>query len=368
MAAIGDVCAVAGGIVILGVALVDVFQTVIVPRAEDTFFRVSRYLTRMVWRLWPPLGRTLHPANDRAREDWLGTFAPFALMLELGLWVAMLLLGWGLLFYGLRAQLHPSNPSFGSAVYFAGTSLMTIGYGDIVPTTTLTRMLAILAAGSGLGVVAIVISFLFAVFGSFQRRETFVVTIGARAGVPPSGVGLLAVHARAGILGDLGQVFRQGQTWTAEVMESHLAYPILIYFRSSHDYESWVGTLGTLLDAAALVMSTLDTQSMEDAQTQGQAQILYELGRHLVVDFSTYFGSFDLAAPDRSVGVERGEFDAACDHLEQKGYRICARDAAWTEFARLRSAYAEPLNALARWLEIPPVQWVGDRSLIHVHQ
>lgn len=364
MSAIGDDAAVAGGMAILIVALVDVFQTVIVPRAEDTFFRVSRYATRALWRLWPPLARAIYPGNADAREDLLGTYAPFALMFQLALWVGMLLWGWGLLFYGLRAQLHPPNISFGSAVYFAGTSLMTIGYGDIVPVTMLTRAFAIVTAASGLGVVAIVISFLFAVFGAFQRRETFVVTIGARAGAPPSGVGLLAVHAGAGILSDLAEVFRQAQTWTAEVMESHLAYPILIYFRSSHDYESWVGTLGTVLDAAALVISTLDSESMENAQTQGQARILYELGRHLVVDFTAYFR---LGTHEGAVGVERGEFDAACDHLQKKGYRIRDRDAGWTEFARLRSTYAEALNAMARWLEIPPVQWVGDRSLIHPH-
>lgn len=154
---LGDAAAVAGGTIIVGVALIDVFQSVVVPRAEDTFFRVSRFATRAVWRLFPPLARTIYPGNDRAREDLLGTYAPLALMLQLVLWVAMLLLGWGLLFYGLRSQLHPSTLSFGSTVYFAGASLMTIGYGDIVPMTALTRILSILAAASGLGVVAIVI-------------------------------------------------------------------------------------------------------------------------------------------------------------------------------------------------------------------
>lgn len=360
----GSIAGIAGGLIVIGITLVDVFQSVIVPRAEDTVLRVSRYVTRFAWRVWPWLSEMLYGANETKREDFLGTYAPFALMLMLVSWVTMLLLGWGLLFYGLREGLRPAHLSFGSCVYFAGTSLLTIGYGDIIPVTAATRALAVVAAASGLGVVAIVISFLFAVFGSFQRRETFVVTVGARAGAPPSGVGLLAVHALAGIRGDLAQVFRQAQTWTAEVMESHLAYPILIYFRSSHDYESWVGTLGAMMDAAALVVSTLDAAEMENAQTQGQARIMYELGRHLVSDFAAYFR---LESTDRSIGVERGEFDDACDRLSENGYHIRDRDAAWSQFAQLRASYASPLNAMARWLRIPPVRWVGDRSMLSAH-
>lgn len=339
------------------------FQGVIVPRAENTTLRVSRYLLRSVWQLWPRIAFRLYGNDERKREDFLGTFAPFHLVLILVVWVSMLIIGWGLFFYGIRAQLHPSGIGFGSSIYYAGASLLTIGYGDIVAVSTFARIMSLLAAACGLGVVAVVTSFLFAVFGSFQNRETFVVTIGARAGVPPSGVGLLAVHGYAAIRDDLAQVFRDGQTWTAHVMESHLAYPILMMFRSSHDYESWVGTLGTLMDAAALVMSTLDASDMTNSQTQGQARIMYDIGRHLAGDFSAYF-HFKHLPEENAVGVERHEFRAACEHLQAAGYKLQDPDVAWNEFTRLRAAYGAHLNALARWLEIPPVQWIGDRSLI----
>lgn len=354
----------AAGIILVGVTLVDVFQSVIVPRAEDKASRISRYIVRYLWRVWPQLSFALYRNDDQRREDFLGIYAPFALVAMLVSWVVMLLGGWGLFFYGIRDQLRPLHLHFGDCIYFAGASLMTIGYGDIVPVDFPARIFSILCAASGLGVVAVVISFLFAIFASFQRRETFVVTIGARAGAPPSGVGLLAVHARAGIRSDLAVVFREGQRWIAEVMESHLAYPILIYFRSSHDYESWVGTLGALLDAASLMISTLDAQHVENCETQGQARILYELGRHMTHDFADYF-RFERG--DGSVGIERAEFEMACDHLREEGYQILDIGEAWERFAKLRSAYAVSLNAMARWLQIPPVQWVGDRSIISPH-
>lgn len=319
-------------------------------------------MMRTLWHLWPRIAYRLHRSDERKREDFLGTFAPFQLILMLVVWVAMLILGWGLFFYGVRDQLRPHDLTFGASVYYAGASLLTIGYGDIVAVTGFARIMSLLAASSGLGVVAVVTSYLFAIFGAFQNRETFVVTIGARAGVPPSGVGLLAVHGYAAIRDDLAEVFRDGQEWTASIMESHLAYPILMMFRSSHDYESWVGTLGTLMDAAALVMSTLDPSEIKNAQTAGQARIMYDLGRHLTGDFSNYFKF--MHATDGRPGVERHEFEQACAHLESAGYRLRDRETAWAEFSRLRSAYSAHLNALARWLEIPPVYWVGDRSLI----
>jgi hypothetical protein len=348
---------------LIAVALRDVFQGVIVPRAENATLRVSRYLMRGTWRLWPAIAYRFYPRDAQRREDFLGTFAPFHLVTLLVTWVVMLVIGWGLVFYGLRAELRPPDLSFSSALYYAGSSLLTIGYGDIVATTTATHVLSLLAAASGLGTVAVVTSFLFSIFGAFQERERFVVTIGARAGVPPSGVGLLVVHAYTGLRADIAQVFRDGQSWTAMVMESHLAYPILMMFRSSHDYESWVGTLGSLMDAAALVISTLDPETMVNAQSQGQARIMYELGRHLAADFARFF-DFDAGAPREDVGIEDYEFGMACDRLEEAGFQIVDRDHAWNEFSRLRRNYGPHFNAMARWLEIPPVQWIGDRSAL----
>jgi hypothetical protein len=329
--------------------------------------RPSRFVTRYGWRAWPRIGYRLYASNDRKLEDFLGTYAPFNLVLVLIVWVASLIAGWGLFFYGIRAQLHPAGVGFTGSIYYAGASLLTIGYGDIVALTPLARLMSLLAAASGLGTVAIVTSYLFALFGAFQQRERFVLTLASRAGLPPSGIGLLLVHADAGLRDDLPQVLRDGQDWTAHVMETHLAYPTLMYFRSSHDYQSWVGTLGALLDASALILSTLDNAGGK-TPLHGQALIMYGIGRHLTRDFGSYFNLEEGAQPIVGPGVERLEFDAAYAGLQEAGYTVVAAERAWAEFSRLRSAYALHLNELARWLAIPPVRWVGDRSLIVKHE
>lgn len=351
-----NIAAALAGVLLIGIALRDVFQAVVVPRAMNRRLRVSALTTSVLWKMWPALAYRFY-RNANSREDFFAIFAPFSMILLLVAWVVILIVGYGLVFYSIRLHLSPQPVSFGTAVYYAGASLLTIGYGDVVARTELGRFVSLAAGASGLGVVAVVTSYLFAVFGAFRQREAFVVTTGSRAGTPPSGVGLLEMHATGEMRADLASVFRDGQRWAADVMESHLAYPVLGFFRSSHDYESWVATLGTLLDASTLMISTVDDTPA------GQARIMYDVGGHCARDLAKYYG----LASEPSVGIDRVEFEAACDRLSKAGLFLRDRDRAWIEFARLRSTYAGQLNAMARSLEIPPVQWVGDRSLINVH-
>lgn len=351
------ICAI-GGLFLIWVALRDIFLSVVLPRAVDRRLRLSTAVSRGLWRLWKLLAKA-YRAEDR-REAFLGMFAPFTLMAELAMWVAVLVWGFGTLLYGLPNAFH-GTVTYPSALYFAGASLLTIGYGDITPAGEWARFAALAAGASGLAVVAVTASFLFSIFGAFRQRESFVVTLGARAGSPPSGVGLLAVAGYTSLYGDLNVVFREGQAWAAELMESHLAYPILAYFRSSHDYESWVTTLGTLLDAAALLMSAVEPSSAPARlKAVGQARIFFNVGRHAAHDLARSFG----LAPASNVGISRAEFEHACDRLNRAGFAICDRVQAWEHFCDLRAAYAAHLGALSGWLAAPLLRWAADRSLV----
>ncbi len=334
--------------------LSDVFQSVIIPRAVGRRYRISTNISRASWQFWR--WYALRIDDTERREDFLAMYAPLIMVVFLVVWVAGLVFGYGLLFHALADELRP-HPALEAAMYFAGTSLLTIGYGDFVPISGAARFLALAAGASGFGTVAVVTAFLFAVFGAFSRREVFVITFGTRAGAPPSGLTLLETHATLGIRGDLPQVFGEGQRWAADVLESHLAYPILGYFRSSHDYESWVGALGALLDASTLVLTVVRDGSF------GQARLMNDMGRHLTHDLVRYFG---LNVYD-AVGVERFEFDQARERLREAGYDVIQDDSAWEAFAALRRFYAVPLDAMARYWRIPPAQWVGDRSLLPPH-
>lgn len=347
-------CMVAGIFVVV-LTLSDAFQVVIVPRATGRRFRISFYLWRQTWYIWPTLAWRLYPQNVDAREEFMAIFAPFMLVTLLGSWVVLLILGFALMLFALRSSLMPPNGSFGAMLYFAGSSMLTIGFGDIVGRGAGARLVSVMAALAGLSLLSMSTAFLFAIFGSFQQRETFVVTLAARAGTPPSGVSLLCISGYSLTHDDLPRVMIEAQRWTAQVMESHLAYPSLAFFRSSHDDQSWIGTLGTLLDAATLLMTTVE------GPKHGQARIMYNVGRHATHDLSHYFRT---GGSEDSVGIERSEFESACDRLVAAGFPLRDRDQAWAEFAKLRSSYASHLNELARFFQIPPIAWIGDRSSI----
>jgi hypothetical protein len=342
---------IAAGVSLVALNLFDVFQAVILPRASNYRWRISARFVRLTWPLYSRASEGV-VESDR-REDVLGAFGPLALVGFLLLWSGGLVLGYGLMVYGLRSEIHP-EPSFPDALYFAGVSFLTLGYGDFVPVGGAARIVSLVAAGSGFSVIAILTAFLFAIFGAFVNRETFVVTFGTRAGAPPSGVTLLETYARLGILDDLDDVFEEGIRWSAAILETHLSYPLLAYFRSSHDYESWVGALGALLDAATLKLTVV-----KDG-TSGHAKLCFGMARHAVHDIADYFGLLT----EGDAGVERGEFDAARARLEEAGLTLHDSDAAWLQFSRLRAQYAMPLNAMARHFHIPPAQWIGDRSFL----
>ncbi len=340
------------GCVIVATVLFDIFASVIVPRPVRSTFQVSALLRRYTWRLWRYLCIGVQP--PQRREVLFGVFAPMVMVLLLCEWVFGLIIGFGLVFWGLQNGLHPVPSDLGTAVYYAGTSLLTIGYGDIVATSGAARFFSIAAGASGLATVAIVLTFLFSLFNSFQRRETFVVTLDARGSAPASGLALLETHASLDLVHDLPRLFTQAQTWCAEVLDTHLAYPVLCYFRSSHVDVSWIAALGALLDAATLAIS-----STEDIP-KGEASLTHSVGSHLTNDLAKYFGL--LAAPE--VLVERTEFQEARARLTAAGYRLNDEEQAWQTFCRLRSEYAGSLNNMARYWAITPAQWVGDRSPI----
>ena len=340
---------------ILGAALVlwilnDVFQSVVVPRPTPGI-RPTTILTRATWPRWRAIG--LSRSGD-GRERFLGQYASLLLVTMLVVWIMGLMVGYGLVLAGLHSELRPEPGDILSAIYFAATSLLTIGFGDIVAMEPPARIIAIVSGATGLGVVALAISFLFSLFASFQRREALVVTLDQRAGAPPSGVQLLETMAAKRMREGLGPMFAEWERWSAEVLDSHVSYPILAYFRSTHDNESWVSAIGAVLDAATLVVTTLDDGAY------GPARMLLGAGNHLVEDLTQFFR----LPYEHDCGVERGEFEEARMRLAARGYELRDPEESWRAFSETRAAYAGGLNELAKYWAVPPALWVGDRSYL----
>jgi hypothetical protein len=339
------------GLALIGWTLWDIFQTVVLPRPAPGRWRLSRILTRVAWPSWR--WRALRRTTSVDRERILGSYAPAVVLAVLAAWMLAMIVGFGLLMYALRDGITPV-PDIGSAIYFAGTSVVTLGFGDLAATQGLTRALTVLAGGLGLGALALGITYLFSLYASFQRREILIVRLEARSGAPPSGVALLETYAAPQLRDNLAGFFSEWETWAAEVLDSHVAYPILPYFRSSHDDISWLSALGAVLDAAALVLTLLPEGP------RGEAMLVQRVGGHFVEDLANFFGW-----PDRALTlVEPMEFEDARERLAAAGWTVDRSDAAWPAFAALRSAYAARLNEMALYWVTPPAMWIGDRGAV----
>jgi Ion channel len=342
------------GIVILLAVFYDLFQSVVLPRPSVGKLRLSALILRPLWSSWRWLG-TRDGRIDR-RENWLATFGPVALIVLLGVWGLSIILGYALIIDALRDGVKPPFGDFWAALYFSASTLLPLSYGNYLPVGPIARVSVLAESATGLSLIALVISLLFSLYGSFQRREELVVALDALAGAPPSGLQILETVAGNGMPDELLATLDDWRRWSAAVLESHLAYPILVYFRSSHDNEAWLNSFGAVMDAATLILSTIDS----DDPTEGHARLMFKLGNHLVEDLAWYFRIKNAGIPI----VERQEFDDARERLTKAGFRCRDADLAWSEFASLRSLYASPLNQLARWLAIIPAKWIGDRSYL----
>ena len=299
--ALGVLEGLVGAFLVL-VVLLDIFHTVIVPRPTVRGTLLSRSIIRPGWRAWRSVATRIGEVNKR--ESMLAIFPPMALVLVLIAWVTLQAIGFGLLIHSLRGDFQP-RPGILGSIYVAAASLFGVGQSAYLPVGRAGRLVIPIINATGLGTVALVITFLFSLYANFQRREARVVMLDARAGAPPSGVTLLETYAQLQMLDRLPEVFSNFEVWSAEVLDSHLAYPILTYFRSSHDNESWISALGAVLDAATLMVSTID------AGPTGPAKMMVGMGAHLVEDISNQFK----LPHNGDIGVEREEFEDARQRL-----------------------------------------------------
>src|SRR5271166_6394254 len=269
------------GIVLILVILMDAFETVVLPRRiKRTFFRISSRFYKNTWRLWTRVGQHIKSANRR--EGFLAYFGPLSLFPLLGFWALGLIFGFACVQYGLGEHLTLGNEkiTFGKVLYLSGETFFTLGYGDITPNNSAARALAVVEAGMGFAFLGVVIGYLPVVYNSFATRETEISLLDARAGSPPSAAEFLG---RLGCCPEqtvLDEILRDWERWCADLLSSHISYPVLVFFRSQHGNQSWLGALTVMLDVTSLIMTGVDGIHPE------QAKLTFAMARHAAVDLA----------------------------------------------------------------------------------
>jgi len=337
------------GLVLVFVALRDAFETIILPRRVSGRLRVSKVFYFLTWQPWAAIGRRM-PISDR-RESYLSTYGPISLLVLIGLWGVILITGFALLLWATGFDFN--SPVTG--LYVSGWTFTTLGIGDFAPKTDLSRLVTVAEAGMGFAFLAVVISYLPVLYQGFSRRETTISMLDEWAGSPPSAGDLLRRAVAAGEVQSLVPLMGEWERWTAELLESHLSYQVLCYFRSQHENQSWVAALTAILDFSAL------WQASKATGHTWQARRVYAMGRHALGDLSQVLRAepkFDVA--DR---LSEPELAALVEIMASAGMQVDAatfRD----RLQSLRRGYEPYAAALSHELvmELPPWMPIGARK------
>jgi hypothetical protein len=341
--------AIAGALSILAI-LLDAFETVVLPRRVRRTFRISSWFYRRTWIPWRGIARRIQ--GQSRRENFLGYFGPLSLIFLLALWAAGLILGFALLQYGAGEHFRLSGESltFGLLIYHSGETFFTLGYGDIIPDSGVARALAVVESGLGFAFLGVVIGYLPTIYSSFSRREIEISLLDARAGSPPTASELLARFGNCPQQAVLDQIFKDWERWAAEVLESHLSYPALSFFRSQHNNQSWLGALTTILDSSALVMAGVDGLRNE------QAKITFAMARHAMVDLAQVVNvRYDPKVPDR---LRAEDLNRLRQTLATRGVKLREGTEFEEKLSYLRSLYEPYAVAIALNLSIILPPWI----------
>jgi hypothetical protein len=336
------------GFVLLVAILWDAFESVILPRHVRRSFRIARFFFRTAWTIWSVTAAYIR--TPKRREGYLSYFGPLSLLLLIGFWALALVLAFAMLQWAAGSALaSPGNPStLRTDLYFSGTTFFTLGLGDITPQSSGARVLSVIEAGTGFGFLALIIAYLPTLYGAFSQREVSISLLDARAGSPPTASELLRRHGPERIQNGLAHYLRDWETWSAQLMETHLTYPFLCFFRSQHDNQSWIAAFTAILDTCALLIA------YGEGETKWQAQLTFAICRHAVADLAQIF-YIDSRMPDTN-RLPAEDLPKVRSLLVECGVPDCT-EAGDAKLKELRRLYEPYLNGLSQLLLMPLPSW-----------
>ncbi|MFO0898722.1 MAG: potassium channel family protein [Pirellulales bacterium] len=267
------------GCLLILVTFADAFEATVLPRRVTRRWRPTRLFYRTTWGAWQGLANRFPPG--RYRENALAVYGPLSLLVLFSVWVALLITGFAAIHWSRRTL--PNDPPWFDCLYLSGETFFTLGYGDLTPQTPVGKLLSVFEAGVGFGFMAIIIGYLPVLYQAFSRREQTIALLDARAGSPPTAGELLRRFGGEGGDAELERFLVEWEIWSADLLESHLSFPVLGFYRSQHDNQSWLAALTTMLDVAAIILA------LGNEACRRRAQLTFAMARHAAVDLSLVF-------------------------------------------------------------------------------
>ncbi|MDR3722482.1 MAG: potassium channel family protein [Candidatus Acidoferrales bacterium] len=335
------------GVLIIAIVLWEAFETVILPRRVRRRFRMAVLVYRSTWIPWRALAHRFKDA--KSRETFLSFYGPLSILILFAVWAAAIIFGFGLMYHSVAAR-DSTHPTFETSLYMSGTTMFTLGLGDVIPHTWPERFMVVFESGIGFGFLALVLSYLPVIYQAFSRREVNIVLLDARAGSPPTAAELLRRHSGPRGAEALEELLHDWERSSADILESHVSYPSVCYFRSQHTNESWLASLTAILDTCSFLLAFVESTSSR------QARLTFAMCRHTVVDLAQLFNEPPPNHRDnRLPPAELARLRAA---LTKCGFKLRDDEASHKKLADLRAMYEPYLHALSRFLymEVPP--WI----------
>jgi len=338
------------GLILVVAALLDAFQTIILPRRPTGRYRLTRLFYLATWGPWIRVSTWIK--SPKRRETWFSVYGPLSLILLLVVWAVLILLGFGLLYYAIGSPFTEAQGPIGlrSDFYVSGTTIFTLGIGDVIPKGALARTIVILEAGIGMGFLAVVMGYFPVLYAAFSKREVSISLLDSRAGSPPCAGELLRRHAYDQSGEAMSRLLEEWERWSAELLESHISYPLLCYFRSQHANQGWISALVAILDTCSLLIA------MEEGAASRQAQLTFAMARHAIVDLAQVFNIKTL--PEAEDRLPDETFEELFKMLCQSGIRISRDPASRERLQQMRQLYEGYAVSFAVYLQMSLPPWI----------
>jgi len=332
----------------------DAFESIILPRRVTRKFRFTRLFFRFTWSIWRTVVELID--SKKFKESFLGFYGPMMLLVLIAVWAFGLVVSFGMMQYGAGSAVtvNGGTPGLNMDFYLSGTTFFTLGIGDVLPRSNFARFLVVVESGFGFGFLAVIIGYLPFIYGAFAAREVEITLLDARAGTPPSAGELLRRHTYEHGDEALAKLLEKWEQWSALLLESHLSYPVLAYFRSQHDNQSWIASLTAILDTCVLTIAGIE------GACQKQAQLTFAISRHAVVDLAQVFSvspqplPFNRLPPEDVLQIRTA--------LGKHGMKLATTPEADQKLEELRAMYEPYVYALANYLNqsLPP--WIPRKK------
>ncbi|MFZ4507278.1 MAG: potassium channel family protein [Fimbriimonas sp.] len=348
------------GFVIIVLALQDAFESIILPGSVKRRFKLISIFYFFSWSMVKPF---ILAVRNRARRQWiLAAYPPVTVIALIAMWATLILVGFAMIQFGLQIPFnHTQEPRFIDTLYFSGVTLFTLGYGDMIPATDLGRGLAVIEAASGFGFLALVISYIPVLYGAFSRREHQIVLLDTKAGSDPTAFEMLRRYAAAGVLPDLTDLLRDWERFSAELLESYLSYPVLAYYRSQHEHQSWLRSLTAILDVCAFIEASVVADEPWSRSLRFQARNTFAMARHVLVDLAYILDKAPIDGPCRLGSVPYAEIH---DNLRNLGVPLRETIVCDLRLQALMQMYEPFARSLATEIIVQLPDWVPPEGMV----